>query len=1048
MGKGSKPTVGYWYLPAFHVGLGIGPIDAYLEARGGDKTAWAGRLTASGTIHINAPNLWGGEKDQGGIVGDMDVMFGEAGQMPNPYLASTFGDQQPAWRGLATLVFKGGKYGAMSPYPQPMSHKIVKIVKGWDGDVCWYPERAEIPYPGISRSGATAGRWLFGPVAQNGAAGGSMRYYRTCDDAADWSSSTLHEAPAWVSQIQKVSTANGNVFMHAGSVANAAVSYDKGVSWEECDSPIDSSNNVYWNGDYYYCRTQRSANGKNWEVIPNLSGSPSETIARDSDGMIICAHTGAGPAYWIETSANNGASWVVWPMGSSVSLLATDGVQVQLTLGSTGGYRTFDFSIFDSVSFETAYDSVFGGAIWLRKGNGGRLLRSSDGGLSFTIAKFGTSLGSGLANTIAYSAQQAIWVIANVTAGVPAQWDLEISADSGVTWIPSSTLYGNGGNIIYIGGGSVPPSSVVGINPAHALYYARTHSEIGREPIANINDTSSRASADKLYAEAFGICTEYDPSAESLVEYEQRICNLIGGSINRSLVDGQYYLDLARGDYVLEDLPILTDDDILSFAEQPSILDNAINSVSVKYFDPVRKETIVTPPVQALALIDAFGTIHQVKDYPEIPTAALAARIAERDLRTSVTPTRAFDLVTKRKPYDWRPNTYFRLQVPKRGIADMVCLLGSKETGTLKSGAIKITAVQDIYSLPDTSYIEVEHGVDTRPPQTPVAIVLQRVFEAPYIEVVANLSRADLAALPGETGYLLAVAADPAQSRDYTMRVAPDGGDYIEANNGDWCPNATTVGGIGLEPGPVVVALASSDRLDQVVVGKPVLIDDEIFRVDAIDIVAPSVTLGRGCADTVPAIHAAGSRLWFFADHAAIDTTEYTDGETINVKLLTNTGSQQLAEDLATAMPLTFDQRQFRPYPPGLVRINGEAAPPYLFGEITATWAHRDRELQADQLVDHEMASIGPESGQTTTLRWYLDNVLVQTHSALSGTSQAYTPSADGQLRIEIESVRDSLASAQKHVRTLTYTTTESTPLETLAGDLITTLAGDPIFMR
>ena len=145
-GKSSKRvTVGYWYEIAFHSGLGIGPIDAYLEFRGGDMTAWTGEATHSQTIHINAPKLWGGEKDQGGIVGDVDLMFGEQEQQPNSRLTAIFGTQQPAWRGLATLAF-AGRYGAMSPYPQPASHKIRKIKQGWDGE-CWYPGKAAIPMP-------------------------------------------------------------------------------------------------------------------------------------------------------------------------------------------------------------------------------------------------------------------------------------------------------------------------------------------------------------------------------------------------------------------------------------------------------------------------------------------------------------------------------------------------------------------------------------------------------------------------------------------------------------------------------------------------------------------------------------------------------------------------------------------------------------------------------------------------------------------------------------------------------------------------------------
>jgi hypothetical protein len=67
--------------------------------------------------------------------------------------------------------------------------------------------------------------------------------------------------------------------------------------------------------------------------------------------------------------------------------------------------------------------------------------------------------------------------------------------------------------------------------------------------------------------------------------------------------------------------------------------------------------------------------------------------------------------------------------------------------------------------------------------------------------------------------------------------------------------------------------------------------------------------------------HAAGSRLWFYEVGFAFDSTEFTDAETVNVKLLSNTGSQQLSAGVATALPLTFDQRQARPYPPGNVQV-------------------------------------------------------------------------------------------------------------------------------
>jgi hypothetical protein len=291
----------------------------------------------------------------------------------------------------------------------------------------------------------------------------------------------------------------------------------------------------------------------------------------------------------------------------------------------------------------------------------------------------------------------------------------------------------------------------------------------------------------------FGICPNWDPASESVEDFEQRICKLIGGSFSRSLEDGQWYLDLARGDYVLDDLPILTDDDILDFKEQPSTFDSAINSVSVRYFDPERKETIVTPPVRALGLVATFGTIHQTYDFPEIPTAHLATLVALRELLTTTTPTRGFDLVTTRRSYAWRPDQYFRLQAPKRGIADMVCLVGEKQSGTLKSGAIKLKATQDIYGLPATSFVQVE------PAWTHAAADAERDHPAAGDRGALRRGGPSMTQVPTwlrsrrMRAFAMAVAVAPAGELDFTMMVGRSGGATPRRGHGEWCATATVV---------------------------------------------------------------------------------------------------------------------------------------------------------------------------------------------------------------------------------------------------------------
>lgn len=561
-----------------------------------------------------------------------------------------------------------------------------------------------------------------------------------------------------------------------------------------------------------------------------------------------------------------------------------------------------------------------------------------------------------------------------------------------------------------------------GMNPAHALYYARTHSEIGREPIENMNDASYRAAADTLHEEGFGICTSYDPSSESLEEFEQRICRLIGGSVSRSLVNGQFYLDLARGDYRIEDLPVLTDDDIISFSAQPATLDSAINSVAVRYFDPCRKEDIITPPVQALGLIDAFGPIHQVIDYREIPSGPLALIVAEREVRATATPKVSFELVVMPDAIlGVRPNMPFRLQAPRHGVVDMVCLLGEKEAGTLKSGAMKLRATQDIYGMPQAAFAAVEPGIDTTPDPTPYPVIEQAAFEAPYIELVQRIDRANLEVMPATAGYVLTVAAAPPQGgRSYRVAVSSQGRPHeIEESSETWCPSVVVESASG--PQASVISLTAMTGAGSILPGAAALWGREIVRVDAIDVEAATITLGRGCADTLPEAHAAGSRIWIYDAFAGSSVDEYTE-EVLSIKLLTETGAARLAVDDAPALYVAIDGRAARPYPPAGVTINDMAWPDSVEGDVRVAWLHRDRIGQAERLVDQAAPSIGPEAGVTYTVRWYLDGELVHTEADIIGNSASYTPEAAGVLDIEVESVRDGLASIQRFEHSVDFT--------------------------
>jgi len=144
MGSGKKVTVGYHYYLGLHFGLCHGPVDSVQKVVIGERVAWSGLQAATGTIAINKPDLFGGKKREGGVVGDLSVLMGESGQSVNSYLQAKIGGTIPAFRGILSAVWNGGMVTANNPYLKPWAFKVSRILRGWSGGTAWYPDAAVI----------------------------------------------------------------------------------------------------------------------------------------------------------------------------------------------------------------------------------------------------------------------------------------------------------------------------------------------------------------------------------------------------------------------------------------------------------------------------------------------------------------------------------------------------------------------------------------------------------------------------------------------------------------------------------------------------------------------------------------------------------------------------------------------------------------------------------------------------------------------------------------------------------------------------------------
>jgi hypothetical protein len=140
----TKTTVGFRYKMGLHFAL-CRSLDMLYEIIVGERVAWRGPLAASAEDHIGQWELFGGDKKEGGVEGYFDFMLGDAAQGQNAYLLGQLGDPLPAFRGVVSVVFKGGRVTANTPYVKPWWFRCERVYATHNGSPQWYEEKAAVP---------------------------------------------------------------------------------------------------------------------------------------------------------------------------------------------------------------------------------------------------------------------------------------------------------------------------------------------------------------------------------------------------------------------------------------------------------------------------------------------------------------------------------------------------------------------------------------------------------------------------------------------------------------------------------------------------------------------------------------------------------------------------------------------------------------------------------------------------------------------------------------------------------------------------------------
>lgn len=529
------------------------------------------------------------------------------------------------------------------------------------------------------------------------------------------------------------------------------------------------------------------------------------------------------------------------------------------------------------------------------------------------------------------------------------------------------------------------------MNPAHILVECATNRDWGRGlSLADDMDLDSyRIAADRLYDEQFGMCFRYNRQ-DSLDTFVQQVLDHVGAVQYGDLETGKMTLKLLRDDYVVNDLPLFTyDNGIIGVQDDDSSsADTASNEVTVTYHDPVTNSDGEVK-AQNLGSIQSVGLISSTVEYRAIPTHDLAARVAQRDLEMGAAGLTRLVIQFDRRGGILKPGSVFRVSLPDRNIVNMVLRVGQISEG--EDGALKLTVVQDVFGLPSTSYSSGEQpGGWTPPDQSARPVTDMQLVELPYVVLASTVSESELAYIKPGSGFVGIMASAPTSlSINYQIQSRASGASFVERTQGDWTPSGILLADVG----PLNTVLSVSMPFPPAV-GDGAMVGSEIIRIDQVNVATSTITVGRACADTLPVAHAAGMPIRFYRDAIESDGQEYLGGEIIDVRLLSRTGTETLAANLAPIGSIAMAQRQYRPYLPGNIRVNGVRYPFTVApaASYTLTFAHRDRVLQADRLIDCTEGSIGPEPGVNYTVTLIRQDTSEAVWSQVVSTNTAELP--------------------------------------------------------
>jgi hypothetical protein len=522
----------------------------------------------------------------------------------------------------------------------------------------------------------------------------------------------------------------------------------------------------------------------------------------------------------------------------------------------------------------------------------------------------------------------------------------------------------------------------------------------------------------------------WDHSAR-IEDFVESIREHIDAAIYTDIHTGLVKIRLIRADYDVETIPLLDDDNVATVEQyRRRTIEEQVNSVTVKFWDASTGETGSTTLHDIASIARQGYTNNVVLEYPGITSKTLADKVAARELAARSADLATVTLLTTAEGMQIEPGMPFLWTCDQYGVTEMVLRAVRVSYGAFGDSSIRIEAVQDVFGVATAVYDSAPASLWTSPSSAPAVCPVHKAVEMPYHWMALEYGDTAVQALAATAGFAGITGAKPSSDAldfvpCYKISAASTYTQYDAVDFSAWCQPTATV-----DISDTVLSVAWSGDYDNVEVGQWGIIDSEIVYVQGFT--SSTVTVGRGCLDTVPVAHTTSANLFIF-DDMPFSPVQYASGNTVNMKALPRTGIGTLDIDDASAQSVTMASRLNKPYPPARLRINTLQEPvEFLLGEtLTITWKHRDRTAQTYLTVNTETnADYGPEAGTTYSVSVKRSDTSAELYavSSISGATVDVTSANigyTGNIKVYVWAVRGGVASLQQQMREFYYVQAE-----------------------